>query len=194
MSGESEKGGQQTKPQIKQTVGRRARSCSRSARRRLLAGEEEASRAGSAQSDRYGGHQKLPTGTTGGARTKSIQREGKRKLDGGSKASASLPTPGDDSEAPGAFHHLGGRRGASGGGGGEPPCRSARRLLPARRAPGWLSLHGSLVLRSLVGRRPQGSPPAPPFRAAHRGATVAMIPAAERGCGGPSPASRGRGP
>lgn len=80
------------------------------------------------------------------------------------------------------------------GGGGGPPCRSARRLLPARRAPGWLSLHGSLVLRSLVGRRPQGSPPAPPFRAAHRGATVAMIPAAERGCGGPSPASRGRGP
>lgn len=104
----------------------------------------------------------------GRGRTKKHRKGGEEKADGGGAASAPLPAPGNDAEAPGASRRLqGGRCGVPGG----PPSRSARRLLSARRAPGWLSLRGSLVLRS-------------PLRAAHRGATVAMIPASERAAGG----------
>jgi len=68
---------------------------------------------------------------------------------------------------------------------GGPSCCSTRRLVSARRAPAQLSLQGCLVLRSFVGQRPEGSHPAPPFRAAHHGAMVTMIPASERAGVGP---------
>lgn len=89
-------------------------------------------------------------------------------MDSDSKPSPPLPTPGDGSEVPESFRHLGGWYGAS-----------------ARRAPAWLSLQGSLLLRSFVGQRPEGSHPALPVRAARHRAMVTMIPASERAGLGP---------
>lgn len=83
--------------------------------------------------------------------------------------------------------------GAGAGRPGGPPCRFARRLLSAHRAPGWLSLHGSLVPRNFTGQRPEGGPLPRPQGCPPRG-DGCQDPGFREGCGGPSPASGGRGP
>lgn len=152
-------------------------------------GRSSPHRQGAATATGYSGHQTPPTATTGGARTKSIQKEGKRKLDGSSQPSPPLPTLGGGSEVPRSFHHLGGWYSASRG----PSCCSTRRLVSARRAPAWLSLQGSPVLRSFVGQRPAGNRPAQPFRAAPRGDGY-NGPGFGEGGARPRPASRAGSP
>lgn len=125
----------------------------------------------------------------GGAGTKSIQGRGKESW----MVAASPPTPsipGDDSEAPSPSTTVGA---AVGRPGEATPCLHQETGFSPQSTSLIPSLQGSLVLRSFLGQRPQGSRPRLAFRAAEVGHGHNNLGFRE-GWGGPSPASRAREP